>query len=1470
MKLHGALHTEKVQQLIIQVLLDLQDRMVSVLGHAMSDLIKMTSIERVVTPIATHLCHLILIFENEEVTDQVAGLERAAENVAEAIRSMAAVASRLSQESNDAVTKKEMEPVVMSLIASGQHVLLAAQKLSIHPHQDEHKEELITSTQNVLLGVLKVLLVEDDAALRKIVTVAHLLSDCLSQLEAALSIPLLLNSFQKFSETLLLLNELAWKRAKDLRDTGHREHVFCSLENLKRCISMLHTAMHNSIKQPQSKETQAAKKYILDQVDSTLRDLVSALKSNCSGTSLSQQESYRMKLDGLTNLLGLPPYTLITDSSCDSLLHNIIIHSMVVAKSSPKTLKKTVVDDCRHLLQLWSEISQDADPLDCLSDHKQMQHNNENKYLSLKIQLQKLDCSVVRAILYLLLDVFVMASVAFDDLMNAAGQPSCSHSDILGILQSPLSTFVFYADKMIQVTDFISSLSVNAKDMENVENFSASLKRMKSSVTLLPLEIKENKECSRVLEKLQDLHLQWTEENSFLIDALSHIVDLKEFIGFTVAEMKNQNCSCDRALKNENHIQFKEHASKLIVCMNIVIQAVKTHINKSNDPIFRNGLLALVNQVEASLVNVRASIKYISAERGLDIKSAAIFYEKASVADEQFHRLWQGLNGLRHPHLLSPLREEARRPPVSPLHLTTEGPDVNDVPMPEFIAAESENRNQFIQSHLNDLDKDSGAHVTEPYKIKIDNHINTPVICDKNPVQTIKDLDLLPIMYKVLNAVQRKDLTVLNLICTEVVEVSNCYAQAVKMALILTDVDSQQLENLKSDTITLTHVLVQTAQEIVMDSFTSTECFYKHLTMFSDKISQMHQILLPIAGTWYHAIFQSQSQKTLADTTEEIRNVMCACADIVDLVISSDILQGKHQESVTTLSRLQAAQVNAKYLTEMATSIPPGSDKLEATSILWALSIQVLLSSLDKILGLKVEGGRSLFNSHTLTAQQSLLLMSENSVRIQEASRLSSSICRSTNTVKRMRDLQQEVKSLTEAYLQAAEKLSTAPLYSLHQLARTELLKRTLQIKVKTLCAVVSKVNKEYMDAIQHVIHLAVLANDSNGCIGKWEAAQLEFEKSAELLLDDMKAVSDKVLNCLNFVRNPRVRAALRFTNEHLSSQMSDIVSRARQMLESQNSYDLLSLEIHMLCWSAKAHFLVVEINKVEGIHPGTKQQVTVGLQGKRPAEISSVQVEEKRPSTPILASSPSDSAANISEQKMQAPPEAEQLKKVVVRHPMSRRTEPSLSYTSLYLKRETEKRDVQNNHVVQVTGDLAEKIHHMAQYLRKKGPIQGKEAFVSTTKNIISSCQAVTRFLQFVTTHCLDKQCRDDLVRIMERISTTTNQLTIISSVNAVTAQCRSSDEILVKNAQDLLLILLQGIRTAETACIKGLKQPEPESEGAEATALCFQWRQNLLIHRAQQNSNLETNDLGLRKICQHEAAPSLVPPVPLQVFYR
>jgi len=64
--------------------------------------------------------------------------------------------SRQISNTEDDILHVEMSSLLESVTVSGQHVLLAAQKLSIQPGLTEHREELIAATQNVFLGVAKV------------------------------------------------------------------------------------------------------------------------------------------------------------------------------------------------------------------------------------------------------------------------------------------------------------------------------------------------------------------------------------------------------------------------------------------------------------------------------------------------------------------------------------------------------------------------------------------------------------------------------------------------------------------------------------------------------------------------------------------------------------------------------------------------------------------------------------------------------------------------------------------------------------------------------------------------------------------------------------------------------------------------------------------------------------------------------------------------------------------------------------------------------------------------------------------------------------------------------------------------------------------------------------------------------------------------------------------------------------------
>ncbi|XP_035809409.2 uncharacterized protein LOC118471092 [Amphiprion ocellaris] len=981
---------------------------------------------------------------------------------------------------------------------------------------------------------------------------------------------------------------------------------------------------------------------------------------------------------------------------------------------------------------------------------------------------------------------------------------------------------------------------------------------------------------SKQVQKLHEVCQKWEEETSQLQDALSDVMDVREFTSIAIDEMINGRHGCDAAYREQSYEMFKEHTTNLIYHMKLTINSVRRRLDRSDNPIYRNGLLVLLKQVQSSQTNVAESIKDMLFGSSLNVEVYSMFSDNVSIVIQHFKVLREGLDGQQHPHLLSPLREGARQKEISQSSLPVK--DTCELNLDHMLRGSDSlvfdvMERDYQAEHEEELSDEETIEAELAHKHDSDD-LKIPAVSDEPKlIHKALEFDLLPLLYEVVTVTKGKDVTALNQICTGVLELSNCYAQATKEALAIVDaVDCQTLESFRAELVSLTPLLVQTAQETAMSSAMSTESIYKHSTQFSDLINNIRKVLLPVAGTWYHAIYtelQGNLRTLAASVTQQLNEVMTLCADVVQLLMSSDLtLQIEGQETFSVLhSKLNKAQNHTRYLVEFSTSGEGYIDQLEGLCILWGLSVQILINSLDKILGTSTAMSQ-------LNPQKQLSMLSENSLRIQEATRLTSLNCKSAYRAKQLTGYQDELKILTDAYLKAAQELDIMP--SVMQLAKSEFFRRQLLIKIRVLSGHLSKQNKDYDTLFQKIVSIAYSAaehfRENNG----EENTEQEFEITAQKLVENIKSATRRVEDCLNYIRDPHVRSNLRSINDHLSFQISDIVSRARLMVETHYICDTLCLHVQIQCWSAKAHYVVEEIRKQDGIHQEAKEHIQTGLQGRTPEDTNKVLTtipskvkEVEFPSDTTMSSWQKGNTESIdaAESNLNMAAVAKyvpgNLEKDDFPGSHIYKEASSLTYTSLFLKQESDSWDPKDNRIVQVTRKMADTICYMTQYLKKKGPIPNKDAFVSAAKDVISNCQSVTQFIRVIANHSLDKQCTVELSLIVEQILTITSQLNIISSVHAVTPGCKSSDEILVKNAQNLLQTVLRGVHAAETACITGLKQPEPNSDGAEATALCFQWKRNLEIHRAQQTSNPDTDELGLRKTSSHPLAPSLAPHV-------
>ncbi|XP_034513178.1 uncharacterized protein LOC117801786 [Ailuropoda melanoleuca] len=167
---------------------------------------------------------------------------------------------------------------------------------------------------------------------------------------------------------------------------------------------------------------------------------------------------------------------------------------------------------------------------------------------------------------------------------------------------------------------------------------------------------------------------------------------------------------------------------------------------------------------------------------------------------------------------------------------------------------------------------------------------------------------------------------------------------------------------------------------------------------------------------------------------------------------------------------------------------------------------------------------------------------------------------------------------------------------------------------------------------------------------------------------------------------------------------------------------------------------------------------------------------------------------------------------------------------------------------IIQMTREMATEVLLMAQSLRRGGRILTKDQLITSARNIATSGQNFARFIRIIAKNCVDQRCSQELLSVVEQIQTMSNQLRIISSVKASLARSRSSEELLLENARQLLRAVSKTVRTTEAASLRGLRQPSSDPEELEVAAFCVQWRRKLR-HRLRETSNLDCDELGLRK---------------------
>ncbi|XP_021247137.1 uncharacterized protein LOC110396117 isoform X2 [Numida meleagris] len=1259
--------------------------------------------------------------------------------------------------------------------------------------------------------------------------------------------PGLLAAFRDFSEALLLLSNLTAKHLEELQDSPRRTSLAQTLQLLQKRVPLLHAAKHGHLKRSWAQQDNFSQSYAFQLMERTVQELVSLLVDSTGSKELQDGHgTFSQHVHRLLALLCRPDPVHLSDSEFSAHVEAVVFYCMLLAETCRPDLKQELVKRCWVLLRLRKSICCHVSQQEGRTGPSLGESSLKEKCHTMGKEVENLDQAVLKATLNQILDTFSEAKEPLRQLVEEAltlagtGCFPAGQGALLKKLQPLTATFFTHAQQMLRVAGFVLARCTKTQTAREIQDWVEYLKSLLASLPPVLTEMSRNPAHTSTAQQLQSLYHAWAGTTESLSQCFEETVSMHEFLKLSIQEMAKHKECCDEALQSEDPERLSWHATSLTSWAHWVAEAAARYVDRATDPIFRNGLLVWVEQLAKSVLELKAATA-LCLERRSCLQTRDAFSKTVSCLMDSAHRVRDGLDGSNHPDILSPLREQVRSTDVAKeLELSSPYAGLKNV---------------TSQAQLQD---DVLSHPS-------------PQAGNSHPDVAPRKGEMQPVITALLEATRAHDTAAVNAACSALLELSNCCVNAAKEALPVAASPLMEMLGQYQKMILLTQCVISLAREIAPGQLQRQGRLLQMALTLSETICETKECLAAVAGSWYSlsqqvlgfilaADFMSGKQ-ALDETMMGLAGAVQLAEDIASMACSKQypICPGVWENFLQVQAKFSHAQMNTKVLLEKAMSFK-GSCKLgeailELRCVQWAISMHVLLGAVDQFIGKDILFLRELRSAmkNKLCSQSLLAAVSENSLRLQEAAQLSYFTCPEDCSRSEILALREEINVLMEALLDASNTLLVSPLPTASLYVRFELLQRDLALRAKALLLHLEKANTEHLQVIRDVVGPA-LSPLPEECR---EMSQKAFKEKASRLMANVQWVKTTLQDVLETTAQLQSQADLLSVADHLLVLTSDAVGSASQLFQSHQDKRHLHLDIIVWYWSAKAHYLATQLQAVQGINGHILELMRQHLQNVgdqcSPGQCSST--AKLSPARQLHALRPTKSAETWQSGSGQASRAVREAREMRENGPLS------TFFASSPGKQEREdsiRMQGGPSRMPQITKDMALRMLHMTQFLRKKGPITSKEQLVACARQLASDGLAFVTFGRAVAKICLDKRCSTELLRAAEQTHTISSQLAIVARVKAVTAESKSSSELLVSNAQNLLQAAGHVLKATEAACIKGLRQPAPDSQEAAAAAFCTEWRKNLLWHRAKQCFNSDRDELGLRKT-QARAEPTL-----------
>ncbi|NXU35902.1 CTNA1 protein, partial [Drymodes brunneopygia] len=999
---------------------------------------------------------------------------------------------------------------------------------------------------------------------------ASWLLECLGVLRGARDAPGLLAAFQAFSEAMLLLSRLTAQRLQHLGDCPAGKSLAQTLQLLHECVPLIHAAKHGALTHPRDCQADLSRDSIFQLTESTVRELLFLLTEPRDRSGIFSQQVRRLQA-----LLSHPDPLCLSKGEFSSHLEAVILHGMLLAESSQLDLQLELVERCWVLLQLRRSICSHTSCREEQPGLIQGEHSLKRECHSLREQLEHLDRAVLRATLCRILDGFFQEKEPLRQLVKSALSLAASGcfpagpGGILRKLQPLIAASFAQAQRMLQAADLVLARCTKAQTAREIREGMEHLRSLLASLPSLLIETSRN-----TMEQLQALSCAWARATDSLLHCFEETAGVREFLDLSILELAQHKERCGVALECWDPEGFSRHAARLTGWARWVVGATTRHVDRVTDPIFRNGLLVWVEQLAKSILELGAVTALLPGRFSCP-QSRDAFSQAASSLMDSALRVQAGLDGSNHPEILSPLREQVRSTRVEKgLELSPSHTGI-----------------QTSMDEAGDNQRDIQSHPSSPPE----NFHLDPWEGDTHAAITA-----------LLGASRAGDRDAVHAAGSILLELSDGCVAAAQEALPLAEPPELQVLQQHRDIAALTPQIISLAMGTDPGQLPAPDRLLQMALRLSGRIWETQECLAAVAGPWNGLAQQvlgfilsgdfPRGKQALDETMLGLAGAVQLAGDIASTACSEENPNPSDvQENFLQLqAKFSHAQLNTKVFLEKAASFGEscGMEKavLELHSVWWAVVMCVLLDALDKFVGRDVLFLRELSRAmrNKVGPRSLLAAVAENSLRLQEAARLSYLSCPGDCGAREILVLREEIQVLMEALLDVSNTLLLSPLPTASLAIRFELLRGDVALRAKALLLHMERVNMEQLLLIQDVVGTAL----TNLTQEDRERSKEAFEEKANRLMADVQWARNTLQDSPGAGTQLPSQPDLLFMADHLLLLTADVVGRARQHFQSHQDtgnpcQDTGNPHMDSIVWywSAKAHYLVTQLQVIHGIN---------------------------------------------------------------------------------------------------------------------------------------------------------------------------------------------------------------------------------------------------------------------------------------------